>query len=58
MAEFFDIDMNKVEDERRRMLEGCRRQNAITEGKVKKGGVNKAPLGPRPPPPKGQGGSR
>lgn len=28
----------------------------IQEGKVKKGGVNKKPTTPRPPPPKGEGG--
>lgn len=30
--------------------------NEFTEGKVKKGGINEKPTGPRPDPPKGQGG--
>lgn len=29
----------------------------IKEGKVKKGGTNEKPVTPRPPPPKGQGGT-
>ena len=30
----------------------------ITEGSVRKGGINKPPKTPPPPPPKGQGGKK